>query len=139
MDLLAAAGLPLRQCAMQPARACMTFGDEAGRREETFQRLGMVDEWLRGSVRDWLAAQAPRDLVRGSHSSADEQGHRVERLSGTRRAGFLRRARRHEAAAWRCPRDGRLYCASFAGQPPDAATRLAGERLSCCEELGLPA
>ena len=139
MDLLTTEGLTLSQCVVQPAKAVMTFGDEARRREETFIRLGMVDEWLRGTVGDWLAAQAPRDLARPSHDAANERGHAIALMTGTRRPGFLRRARRYESAAWRCPADGRLYCASTMASTAPFGTRLAGGRLACCEQLGLPA
>ena len=136
MDLLASGGLPLRECVVQPARARMVFGEERGRREETFQRLGMVEQWLRGSAGEWLARQSPRDVVRSSAWPERQGAHDIALVSGTRRPGLLRRARRYDAAAWICPNDGRLYCVTTTGLEAPAL-RLAGGRLSCCGELEL--
>jgi len=136
MDLAASADLPLRECVVQPAVARMAFGRERGRREETFQRLGMVDEWLRGSVGEWLASQAPRDVVRSWPSARKAGGHAIALLHGTRRPALLRASRPYASAAWRCPRDGRLYRVATTGAArPDEP--LAGGRLGCCGELEL--
>jgi len=134
MGLRVADGLSLSECVVQPAVARMVFRSEDGVREATYQRLGMVGEWLRGSVGEWLARQSPRDVVRSSAGWETRGSHELALVSGTRRAGLLRRARRYEAAAWVCPADGRLYAGSATGLQGPAAC-LPGGRLTCCGEL----
>jgi hypothetical protein len=143
LDLLATDGLPLAQCQVQPARARLSFADERGRRRETFQRLGLVDQWLAEPVEAWLAAQMPRRGSIASQSSVTVHGHQVALLAGTRPmrrlGGLINRPVPCDAAAWRCPNDGRLYCVSLVGRSAGDGTRLAGGRLACCPELALPA
>lgn len=137
LDLLAASGLALHECEVAPAMARLSFRSERGERQETFARLGMVSDWLRGSVRDWLARQTPGD-VRATEPSAVEVGrHAVEVLRGTRKPGLARKASPYEAAAWLCPADGRLYYVSLTGAEAGGGTGLAGKRLSCCEGMAL--
>jgi hypothetical protein len=142
LDLLATDGLPLTECQVEPARARLTFADERGRRRETFQRLGLVEEWLDRSVEDWLAAQMPRRGTVKSQSAVTVHGHEVALLAGTRPirrlGGLINRPAPCDAAAWRCPNDGRLYCGSLVGRSAGSGTRLAGGRLACCPELPLP-
>ena len=137
LDLLASAELPLSGCVVQPARANLAFANKARGREEAFVRLGMVSEWLQGSVANWLGGQTPRDVVRPGTWAETLGTHEVAALSGVRRPALLRRARPYHAAAWICPADGRLYCASASGA--DERPALAGGRLSCCDGLELPA
>ncbi|NQT88241.1 hypothetical protein HQ560_15845, partial [bacterium] len=97
---------------------------------------GMVDEWLHDSVGAWLRCQAKDDVTIEWADAKTLRGHAVETLSGTRGASGIQRLfvrpAHYEAAAWRCPADGRLYRVTTTGQPPH---ELAGCRLTCCPEL----
>ncbi|HUT34099.1 MAG TPA: hypothetical protein VNE39_11495 [Planctomycetota bacterium] len=161
LDALASGGLDLVECKAEPALAQLAFRDARATREETFQRLGMVPEWLDGSVRDWLVRQVPRDLraekgtftfsppwgakgycaekenvpFSAREERAEASGHQVETVEGLRRGGLLRRPVHHAAAAWLCPSDGRLYCVGISGPDGADSKGLAGTRLSCCEGM----
>jgi hypothetical protein len=135
MDLLATSGLEMEECRVDPAYARMSFASAQPGREETFERLGMVSEWLRVTVKEWLHQQTPRDVALSSKGSAAERGHAIETIGGSLRAGLVRKPRRHEAAAWICPEDGRLYHVSTTGAEAGEAAPLAGRRLSCCREM----
>lgn len=68
-------------------------------------------------------------------------GHTVHLLCGERRLPGIGRGRaRYDAAAWRCPQDGRLYSISCSrpAKSADVEPILAGARLSCCAALQLP-
>ena len=132
MDALVTRGLALQDCEVQPASARLTFADGREARQETFLRLGMVPEWLQGSVRDWLMRQKPRDVALASETASDRDGHAIASVAGSRRATLVRRKSRYEAAAWLCPADGRLYCVATVGSDEPL-----GGRLSCCGHMGL--
>jgi len=133
LDALAPGNLDLVECVAQPALARLGFADAREEHQVTFERLGMVPQWLRGSVRDWLARQVPSDLRDASEGRAEANGHQVEGLSGLRRGGALRRPTRYAAAAWLCPADGRLYRVAVTGLGAVEGGRPALDRLSCCE------
>jgi hypothetical protein len=135
MDLLASAGPALHECSAAPAAARMAFADERTGRSETFQRLGMVSEWLGGTVREWLRRQKPSGVERASESSAEVDGHKIETTAGVIKRGLPRRVLRYEAAAWLCPADGRLYCVSAAGHGETSVADLACKRLACCANM----
>ena len=157
MDLLAPSDLSLRDCTVEPANVRMTFADARGTRQETFQRLGMVPEWLKSTVRDWLTRQKPAKANVRSQASVSMDGHQVETLGATERAGVLRKEPQYEAAAWICPSDGRLYSVRSLAPGPDIRRRacipargslapgpeipragmhaLPGRRLSCCDGM----
>jgi len=137
LDALVWAGLRLVQCVVRPALARLEFRDPRGTRRETFERLGMVRQWLRGSVRDWLARQTPRDAKDTREESFERNGHRVETVSGPRKAGAFRRPLRYEAAAWVCPADGRVYRVSASAPDRPGSEGRAWETLSCCEGMVL--
>ena len=136
MDLLASEGLALTRCTVEPAHAEMVFTDKAGRREERFARRGLVSEWLRGPVRDWLRSRAPREVSAVSAEARHVGGHCVETIRGEMRArglaGALGRRTRYEAEAWICPGDGRLYAAF---RTRSAAEVGVGGRLACCASM----
>jgi len=148
MDLLASKDLGLDGCDVQPALARLTFGDPHSprRRWESFERMGMTSEWLRTPLAEWLLARMPKALEVRSRGSGDVAGHRVETVGGTRPVKgvgrLLGRKDRLDAAAWLCPADGRLYCATVGGSPSHRAgadagpgPALPGGRLSCCGEM----
>lgn len=141
IDALASGGLDLVECVALPALARLEFRDPKGARRETFERLGMVSQWLRGSVRDWLARQMPPDTqAPGAQASAPcppqaaPLCHQVETVEGLRRGGLFRRPTRYAAAAWLCPADGRLYRVTVEG---GTATAAPAGRLVCCAAMGM--
>jgi hypothetical protein len=136
MDMLASDGLAFHDCRVEPARARMGFEGRKTGVQETFERLGMVDEWLHDTVGAWLRRQAQDDIDIESEDSTTRRGHTLAAIAGRRRTTgvqslFLRPAH-YEAAAWRCPTDGRLYRVTTTGEPPH---KLAGGRLACCPAL----
>jgi len=139
MDLLAAGGLALEACKIDPGWARMVFSSASPERRATFERLGMLSEWLEGSVRDWLRRQTVGTVAVEDQSTRLVNGHSVETLSGRWRprwfSGLFGRAAAFSAAAWICPTDGRLYHVSTMGPAAGGETPLAGGRLVCCEAL----
>jgi len=137
MDLLASEGLPLVECMLEPARAKMVFADEKQTQLETFERLGMVSQWLDVPLADWLEMQSPKDTRIDNKECRSLQSHEIEVVDGTvkgRSSLPLTGKRFHyNAEAWICPKDGRLYCARSLEAGP--AKRLFGKRLTCCGEL----
>ncbi|MBM4038745.1 MAG: hypothetical protein FJ290_09540 [Planctomycetes bacterium] len=138
LDALASDGLDMVECVVQPALARLVFRDARGTRSETFERLGMLPQWLHGSVGEWLRRQLPHDVevqvAQASCLCRQAGGHEVEVVEGLRRGGLFRGPTRYAAAAWLCPRDGRLYHVSISG-PSVAANMRQG--LSCCEGMTL--
>ena len=97
----------LGECVVEPARVGMRFDGPKGPDRWIFRRYGMVDSWLKGPVRDWLAAQAA-DPVRNVRAKPGGAG--VERIEAEwRPKGLLLRKGAYAAAAWREGADGRLY------------------------------
>lgn len=145
MDLTASAEFELEECRVEPAAAMLAFAEPRQRgSRETFERLGLLSDWLQVSVPEWLAGKVP-DLVGEPRAAADTvAGHHLELLRGTMPALTFPRVRRqknsYQAAAWICPRDERLYCvSSIAPYERDGGElKLAGHRLSCCSQLPAP-
>ncbi len=138
MDLLASKGLALHECSVEPALARLAFGDGRGGAQETFLRLGLVREWLKGSVADWLRQQRPGDVEVLSEEHSERDGHAVAAAVGVRKPALFRRGGAYVAAAWECPKDRRLYCVSLSGASAQEPAKLAGRRLSCCEAIADP-
>ncbi len=145
MDILASKGMSLKDVNVAPALAVMTFSGEKGdRREERFERRGMTSEWLRTPVGEWLATRFPEGLAIESRETRDAPGHTIEAVRGTVHVKGLGRIvgrrRRHEAAAWVCPADGRLFYVET-GAPEaecgDDKKGLIAGRLSCCPDVPL--
>lgn len=99
----------LGECVVEPARIGLRFDGPGKPNRWIFRRYGMVDSWLKTSVRDWLAAQAG-DPVRNIRPKAGGGGAGVERIEAEwHPRGLLLRKGAYAAAAWRDPADGRLY------------------------------
>ncbi|HPD15884.1 MAG TPA: hypothetical protein PLE19_13095 [Planctomycetota bacterium] len=140
IDAFASPSLDLVECIAQPALARLEFADAKEARHVTFERLGMVPQWLRGSVRDWLMWQMPADVqapvVQASCLCAPQMQrlrHQVETIGGLRRGGLFRRPAHYAAAAWLCPADGRLYRVAVTGPEAGESGQFISDRLSCCE------
>lgn len=130
--------LELETCDIQPAAVTMAFGiPEKDRLNRRFQRLGMVDRWLQTGVDEWLLRNLPRGMRIEEHTQRRQHDHSISRVRGRRRRraiGIMKgRWLAVDAAAWRCPRDGRLYCSTLE-EPlrdrPDGSH--ADRQLACC-------
>lgn len=140
MDLQASETVTLQACVVEPARAEMRFGNgKSPIPTELFQRLGLVPNWLKGSVPQWLEMQVSSDVIDIQQSGTTIRGHDIACVEGILQQGPLRRLVRKppklRAAAWQCPQDGRLYCATCTDRSEGEATRLPGRRLACCPSL----
>ena len=142
MDLLVSPNLELEACQVKPAFAGMRFTDAKGRIAEDFSRRGMVSDWMRGSVVEWLRVEKCADVAAASQKNLEVKGHKLATISGMARSrgrvSLSGRSRSCEAAAWICPQDHRLYCVSRLGPRGDerASPDFPGKRLSCCDRLG---
>jgi hypothetical protein len=129
MDLLAPGDVAMTGCDVKPACAELRFSDSRERTQETFGRLGLVSQWLSGSVADWLRQRIPekaRELsCKPIRTAEGHEGFDAEaRIPGP---GLIHRSRPYRARAWMCPHDGRLYTHIRVGPPGDASGGL-----SCC-------
>jgi len=145
MDLRAAETLALERCMVQPARAEMHFADPTGQRQrESFQRLGLVPHWLRGSVARWLEDTCPAAATDRRRRILSDGGHQLDVLeadvpAGRRPLRWRRAVQRHQSAAWRCPADGRLYCVQrTAGAEESIEAEQLADRLVCCPARRTP-
>ena len=141
MDMLVPNDLEFTDCVVECARAEMVFADKKGKVTERFMRLGMVSEWLSGTVDNWLRERLRRDVKAANVSvGSDSSGHQVYRLYGEKKVHGLRdRLRRCDASAWICPVDARLY-GTFRLAPAKDFETIPGptaKRLSCCREVGM--
>ncbi|OGV67178.1 MAG: hypothetical protein A3K19_02295 [Lentisphaerae bacterium RIFOXYB12_FULL_65_16] len=143
MDCLVSPAVELDECDVQPACVELRFCDPKHHTVERFARRGMVSEWLKLSMAEWLRVWVGREARVLSSRSVEHGQHRVESLVAESRApglaGACFRYCRSETAAWICPQDKRLYSV--------ALTRLARGRyrgggqavgsLSCCSGMEL--
>jgi len=131
--------LMLETCEIQPASVNMVFAiPEKDRVIRRFQRLGMVDRWLAAGVDTWLLGTLRRSVTVMDRTTRRVQDHTVFRVRGRRRKRGLGvmsgRWLAVDAAAWRCPHDGRIYCSQH-----DYPLRGRGEathpdrQLACCQ------
>ncbi len=139
MDILASKDLDLTGCTVQPAKASMVFRVENNpRREERFQRIGMLDEWMKVSVEQWLRASVPSQVIRKEESTLSEAGHEICSVLGERRLpgppNPFRRKPKYRADAWVCPNDGRLYHCEITA-PMSKVGESDLRRLTCCGDL----
>jgi len=140
MDLLASDDLPLQRVIAQPANAQMVFGEVNNPlREEKFERLGLIAEWLTGSVADWVRKRAPREVTVREQTDADYHSHHYDIVVGDRPVAgasrLLGRRSSYAARAWICPVDGRLYCATVSGGKPLDGQPPLRNRLRCCDDV----
>ncbi|HOW97427.1 MAG TPA: hypothetical protein P5567_09160 [Kiritimatiellia bacterium] len=140
LDCVAPASMKLAQCVAQPALAGLEFAGSRAPDRWSFRRLGLVPHWMKTSVGEWLDAQTAGRVQEHQRSSSDKAGHRMEKVEGHFiPRGLLQRRGRYEAAAWICPRDGRLYHAERIrprgddtnAEPPDGY-------IACCPGVRWP-
>jgi hypothetical protein len=131
MNLHAGAGLELVRCSARPAHIEWTFQDSNARRQQQFFRRGFVSEWLHQPIPLWLRDTVGKDCSLTESSTAIHAQHSVTTFTGTRRRSVLNPYRTTiNAAAWICPRDGRLYSVI-----QTASKNLPRARLGCCPEF----
>ena len=143
LDLHASAAMPLQHCRVEPARAEMRFGGEKqSAPNELFQRLGLVNQWLKGSVDEWLAIQTPSKVFQRRQTSLEYGNHKIACVNGRYQKGELTRWMRpplhYRAAAWLCPDNGRLHFVACTHRGEEKPETYPGRRLSCCETLPPP-
>ena len=111
MDLLAPPDQIMHTCHIQPAMASLAFHHPKNKPEQMrFQRLGMVKNWLEGTVQDWLRRQAPAELRDPDLQTQTHEGIQRAFMSGLYHPkGAVRRTGAYLAAAWIDPADDRLY------------------------------
>ncbi|MDP6152112.1 MAG: hypothetical protein QF785_01950 [Phycisphaeraceae bacterium] len=139
MTMQPASDLKLQRCEVEPARAMLDFRrDRDSPLGETFERLGMVDHWLKGDVGQWLTARTPRQVRDAQHGTHHRDGHQVHEFAGRyidgRLKRLLARSPDYASAAWRCPHDGRLYAMTRIGRKRPSSNTQAHDHtpLACC-------
>jgi hypothetical protein len=143
MDCLVSPRLDLDECDVQPACVELRFSDAKRHTVERFARRGMVSDWLKVPMPDWLRTWAGREARVLASRSVERGQHRVEGLVAESRApglaGAIFKYCRSETAAWICPRDKRLYSVALtrlARGGRDEGSQAVG-RLSCCSGMEL--
>lgn len=102
--------LPLDTILIAPARASFLFKDPKRFDQEKFERLGMVTQWLNGSLDSWMDAQKPVTLRDWQIQTRQHAGCRVRTGIGTLPATrTFGKQRTFQMAAWIHSGDGRLY------------------------------
>ena len=140
MDLLSSQDLELRKCTVKPGQARMTFGKQGSKHLEVFQRLGLVEFWLKRTVAEWLLDTAPAKVSVENTQQTEASGHPTTALYGQIRPKVLlpfRRVSYYEAQAWICPSDQRLYSVSCSIPSHGSPECLTDGLLSCCNVVEL--
>lgn len=136
MDMQVNKNLSLTTCEIRPAWTRMTFSSAKPKQQEQYQRLGMVKEWLKTSLRDWLPYQLPKEAKILSQNLTETSGHRIETISAYQYRSLVNRwfgkPSSHQVSAWICPRDGRLYSVNCTYPAKYETLKLFGQKLSCC-------
>jgi len=141
LDLLAGAGDVLEACRADPGFHELRFSTARRRNWERFSRRGLLAAWMREPVAQWQRRQAPRAYRVLDDREEERCGHAVAILRCQRRHPLLADllyGRRHvAAAAWICPRDGRLYQVLQEGYPRAGRRGQArpAPALRCCPDL----
>lgn len=139
MDVHVDCTLDLDRCTAEPGFQELRFRNRKRFVEQRVARHGMVHEWLRKPVGDWLQSQVPKGYSITGRRRNDQAGHEIVWLRGERARSNLReliRGRRdYITAAWLCPATERLFTFHHIGLPAagkggvQPAARL---RLGCC-------
>lgn len=135
LDARVPASFVLQDCQVQPARALFDFIGPRKPARWIFRRFGLVPLWLHVSVKEWLQSQIPDRIRHGRTSSQDVSGHRLELVEGDFiPRGLLLARGPYDAAAWICPRDGRLYhLERYHHRKAEPAAAPPPNVLACCK------
>ena len=110
MDLRVPQDFTLGEAVVEPARVGLRFDGRKKPDRWIFRRYGMVDSWLKTSVRDWLESQTGEPVRHVRCQSGKGGTGNADRLEGQwRPRGLLLPRGAYAAAAWLDRRDGRLY------------------------------
>lgn len=106
--------LKLAECVVEPARAGVRFDGPKKPDRWIFRRYGMVKNWLKIPLRDWLQAQL-EESVRSPRPETVTQGNiHLERVTAEwHPKGILLPRGLYTTEAWIDPLDGRLYHAIY--------------------------
>jgi hypothetical protein len=140
MDMVTDDNYVIKKCQALPGLAAITFTDiKDASLYDSFERFGMVDQWLRGPVDEWAKKRTP-DGVKISDACAENyRGHTFYTVKGKVGAGFYKMIKGvkvdYISRTWRCPIDGRLYCFSSVRNGNDNNLPVDIDRLHCCDNL----
>jgi len=112
MNISVPGGWSLHRCRVEPGLAEMIFRDGARRRGEViFERRGILDQWLKDPVAQWLRGRAASVLEKMDDPKRSvSRGHEKVTITGINKGpGLLGRRSAGRAEGWICPADGRLY------------------------------
>jgi hypothetical protein len=141
LDLLTPVSSFLERCHADPGFAQFCFSSERRRMWEHFARRGLVPHWLHEPVSAWLRRSTPGGFRTIFEREQDNRGHSVAVTRAERKIprlpDLLLGRREYAAAAWICPRDGRLYQLSREAYRSPERRRKAKPPgvLSCCPDL----
>ncbi len=134
MDFIVSPGLHLDKFKVDPALTVLVFADASGRHpRQRFERLGMVSNWLKQPVHDWLRSRVGDQADITNDIVTEHSGHKVVSVGGMLHLGRLAlpwQKQQYAASAWICPNDHRLYCLTNQGRPNQFD---GGIQLSCCQ------
>jgi hypothetical protein len=141
MDLLTDADGVLEGCRADPGFQEFRFSSCRRRLWARCSRRGLLASWLQEPVAQWQRRQVPRGYGLLLDTQRDLHGHSIARVRSERRRpllpDLLYGRREVTAAAWVCPRDGRLYQVTREGYP--RAARHGQTRpppaLRCCPDV----
>jgi hypothetical protein len=140
MDMVTDDKYIVKKCQVLPGLAIMVFSHSKDNvLYDSFERFGMVDEWLRGPIDEWAKKRIP-DGIKLIDSHVDEyRGHTFYTVNGKVSPGISKQIRgikvNYTARTWKCPIDGRLYCYSSVRNSNDNNQPDDLDRLHCCENL----
>ena len=138
MDIRVNEGLALEECRVRPADVEMVFTGARYHRV-SFNRRGMVKQWLNEPIAQWLQRQLPADARDIRCDENERAGHRITTINArTRRPGVwgpMLRPLQLTADAWICPRNGRLFTAKSTRPHTSSPDRAPAGILCCCAAL----
>jgi len=141
MDMYVSKELILDATLALPAHTKMTFLTKKPFKKEIFQRIGMVKQWLKIPLKDWVRDKIPKNVRIESENSETQSNHQIETFKGyyftDASAKLLNRKSKYITSAWVCPEDERLYKMTGIFPYKDFTDdyHIPAKRLSCCVHL----
>jgi hypothetical protein len=115
MEVRVPADYELTSCTQDAGRTEFVFSPPKGFGERRFLRLGLIDNWLKGPVEQWLRTQKPRNVLVRKRETVSQGAYEEFRAYGRSKLwhrGIHLRKPYYAARAGICPNDGRLHFAS---------------------------
>ncbi|MBP5673610.1 MAG: hypothetical protein IKP58_16280 [Victivallales bacterium] len=123
----------------EPAKTQYMFRSTDRHEVETIARRGMVKEWMKIPVDQWLAKQVPKEYEVSDQSARVENDHQVYSLTAKRKptvlVDWIHGTRTITASAWICPKDHRLYMAAKLAPAYKKGKKHAPLKVACCDSL----